>query len=113
MESDKRTSQAQFGRGLHHLVVVFGEALVHPFVVPHDGRYAQRRAVVTRNFSPTRGSLSHRKTVLRPRNHRMRLTGDGTLKLRIFPQIHGHLEPTEKTHVYMYVCTVTLRYGFV
>jgi len=48
------TSEAQLGRGLHHLVVVFGEALVHPFVVPHDRRYAERRTVVTRNFAPAR-----------------------------------------------------------
>lgn len=77
---------------MDHLVVVLGEALIHPLVVPHHRGDAQRGAIVPGDFASTGGALSHGKPVLGPEYHGDWLAGDRALEFRVLAQVDGDLQ---------------------
>lgn len=77
---------------MDHLVVVLGEALIHPLVVSHNRGNAQRGSVVPGDLASTRGALSHGKPVLGPEYDGDWLAGDRALEFRVLAQVDGHLQ---------------------
>lgn len=85
------TSKPQLGSGLRHFVIVLGETLVHPFVIPGDRGYVQDRLVAAEDLNPAGRALSEWQPVLGPRDDGQRLPRYRTAQFRVFSKIHRHL----------------------